>query len=188
MLPMTSMQLRPDDTLGYPGRTYKFFNGSTVYPFGYGLSYTTFNYNLKSSDRSLNIKLDKFQHCRNMNYTDCAYKPPCPSVLIDDLKCDDQFEFEIQVENIGTRDGNEVVLVYEIPPKGIKGAPLKQLIAFRRVSVPAGESRSIKFVLNVCKSLQLVDYNAYQLLPSGEHTIMLGDGVTSFPIRVNFEY
>ncbi|KAM1045506.1 hypothetical protein FF1_036454 [Malus domestica] len=34
------------DTLGYPGRTYKLLNGSTVYPFGYGLSYTQFNYTL----------------------------------------------------------------------------------------------------------------------------------------------
>ncbi|KDP30466.1 hypothetical protein JCGZ_16145 [Jatropha curcas] len=34
-LPRTSLQLRPNDELSYPGRTYKFFNGSTVYPFGY---------------------------------------------------------------------------------------------------------------------------------------------------------
>ncbi|RXH98993.1 hypothetical protein DVH24_011318 [Malus domestica] len=46
MLPMKSMPLRPIDTLGYPGRTYKLLNGSTVYPFGYGLSYTQFNYTL----------------------------------------------------------------------------------------------------------------------------------------------
>ena len=25
-----------------PGRTYKFYTGDAVYPFGYGLSYTTF--------------------------------------------------------------------------------------------------------------------------------------------------
>jgi len=26
-----------------PGRTYKFYTGEAVYPFGYGLSYTTFD-------------------------------------------------------------------------------------------------------------------------------------------------
>ncbi|XXG84676.1 hypothetical protein AAC387_Pa10g2142 [Persea americana] len=45
-LPMTSMQMRPVEELGYPGRTYKFFNSTTVYPFGYGLSYTQFNLTL----------------------------------------------------------------------------------------------------------------------------------------------
>ena len=45
-LPMTSMQIRPVEELGYPGRTYKFFNSTTVYPFGYGLSYTQFNLTL----------------------------------------------------------------------------------------------------------------------------------------------
>ncbi|CAN6546148.1 unnamed protein product [Malus baccata var. baccata] len=63
MLPMTSMPLRPMDTLGYPGRTYKLLNGSTVYPFGYGLSYTQFNYTLIAAVESMNILLNKTQHC-----------------------------------------------------------------------------------------------------------------------------
>ncbi|RXH98988.1 hypothetical protein DVH24_011313 [Malus domestica] len=51
------------DTLGYPGRTYKLLNGSTVYPFGYGLSYTQFNYTLIAAVESMNILLNKTQHC-----------------------------------------------------------------------------------------------------------------------------
>lgn len=184
---MTSMQLRPDDTLGFPGRTYKFFNGSTVYPFGYGLSYTQFNYKMGYSKNSLNIKLNKLQHCRDMKYSDGAYKPPCPAALIDDLKCDYEFEFEIEVDNNGGRDGSEVVMVYAMPPKDISRTLIKQLIAFKRVSVPAGRKQPVKFVLNACKSLSIVDYNAYQLLPSGEHTIVIGDSVLTFPVEVSFE-
>ncbi|KAJ4835985.1 hypothetical protein Tsubulata_022939, partial [Turnera subulata] len=107
MLPMTSMPLRPVDSLGYPGRTYKFFNGSTVYPFAYGLSYTQFNYTLKSAVRSTHIKLNKFQHCYGIKY--------------------------------------------------------------RAESV-----------------LRVVDYNAYSVLPSGGHTIVIGDDIISFPVHVNF--
>ncbi|KAA8514956.1 hypothetical protein F0562_018257 [Nyssa sinensis] len=189
MLPMTSLALRPIDTLGYPGRTYKFFNGSTVYPFGYGLSYTQFNYTLISSRRSIQIKLNNLQHCREMNYTEATYKPPCPAVLIDDLKCDNDFgfEFEVEVHNVGKRDGSEVVMVYWTPPEGIIEAPLKQLIGFERVFVPAGGLEKVKFQFDVCKSLGIIDYTAYNLLASGGHTIMVGDGGISFPLQVSFE-
>ncbi|KAJ7968896.1 Beta-D-xylosidase [Quillaja saponaria] len=188
LLPMTSMPLRPIDSLGYPGRTHKFFNGSTVYPFGYGLSYTQFNYSLASSQRSLHINLTKFHHCRDLIYDSDAYKPSCPAVLTNDIECNNyNFEFEIEIQNVGDRDGSEVVLVYSKPPKGIADAPLKQMIGFNRVFVKAGKNEKVKFVFNACKSLGIVDYKAYHLLPSGQHTIMVGDDVVSYPIQVSFQ-
>ncbi|CAF4525837.1 unnamed protein product, partial [Rotaria socialis] len=39
---MFDMQMRSSSN--NPGRTYKFYTGKAVYEFGYGLSYTTFNY------------------------------------------------------------------------------------------------------------------------------------------------
>lgn len=187
MLPLTSMQFRPVDALGYPGRTYRFFNGSTLYPFGYGLSFTKFSYRLKSSSSGVHVKLDKFQKCRDLSYIkDCA-KPRCPAVLIDELKCNQKIKFEVTVQNLGTRAGDEVVIVYSQPPKGIAGAPAKQVVSFERVSVGAKGSVTLKFSLDACKSLSIVDYNAYKVLPSGVHTIILGDSGVSFPIVVNLK-
>ncbi|KDP20482.1 hypothetical protein JCGZ_05335 [Jatropha curcas] len=185
-LPMTSLQLRPNDELRYPGRTYKFFNGSTVYPFGYGLSYTNFTYKLTSPRKSVDIKLNKFQHCYNLNYKEDTSTPPCPSVRTNHLSCKEIFQFDVEVKNVGSRDGSEVMIVYSKPPEGIVGANIKQVIGFKRLFVNAKSSQKVSFEFNICKSLQIIDYNAYSVLPSGGHTIMNGDDVISFPIQISF--
>jgi beta-glucosidase len=47
-------QLPPFDDYGMQGRTYRFFRGEPLYPFGHGLSYTRFRYgNLKMSARKI---------------------------------------------------------------------------------------------------------------------------------------
>nr|POE48968.1 putative beta-d-xylosidase 2 [Quercus suber] len=136
-IPLTSLQLRPDDSKGYPGRTYKFYDGPTVFPYGYGLSYTKFIYTLKAAPSKLPTKLGKFQHCRDLPYKNGTIKPSCPAILKDDLGCHKKFTFDIEVKNVGNRDGDEVVLIYSQPPLGILGTHIKQLIKFQRVSVAA---------------------------------------------------
>lgn len=44
---LQDMQMRPDKSGVYPGRTYRFYTDEeAVYPFGYGLSYSTWQYSL----------------------------------------------------------------------------------------------------------------------------------------------
>ncbi|KAL6008785.1 hypothetical protein ACLOJK_022011 [Asimina triloba] len=177
---MTSIQLRPNDALGYPGRTYEFFNGPVLYPFGFGLSYTQFTYNLVSSARSVVTKLDPLQ-------SSTATISRCPGR---DISCDQTIDIEVEVNNIGSVDGGHVVTVYSIPPEPIVGAPLKQLIGFERVFVKAGSSTTAKFSINACEALSLVTETAYKVLPWGQRTISIGDGrgAITFPLRVNFEF
>ncbi|KAG9160142.1 hypothetical protein Leryth_015032 [Lithospermum erythrorhizon] len=40
------MNMRPDPATGYPGRTYRFYTGPTIYDFGYGRSYSEFSHQL----------------------------------------------------------------------------------------------------------------------------------------------
>lgn len=50
-------ELPPFDDYRMAGRTYRFFKGTPLYPFGYGLSYTTFAYrNLRASAERLGSK------------------------------------------------------------------------------------------------------------------------------------
>ncbi|KAF8031089.1 hypothetical protein BT93_D0317 [Corymbia citriodora subsp. variegata] len=186
MLPMTSMQLRPVPSLGYPGRTYKFFNGSVVYPFGYGLSYTQFNYSLSVATQFIDLEVENFDCCRNLNYSSDVKRPPCPAWLVEDLDCSHGIDFEVEVTNAGDWDGSDVVLVYSKPPEGILDTHIKQLIGFERVFVHAGDTEKVHFEIDACKGLEIVDFTAYHVLPAGVHSIIIGDDIDSFPFQVNF--
>ena len=48
----TVEQLPAFDDYSMTGRTYRYFDGEALYPFGYGLSYTTFTYRNVHADRS----------------------------------------------------------------------------------------------------------------------------------------
>ncbi|CAL9192290.1 probable beta-D-xylosidase 2 [Musa acuminata AAA Group] len=180
-LPMTSMKLRPVDELGYPGRTYKFYNGTTIYPFGYGLSYTTFSYSVVSTQRYVDKKLAPNSHCTLLRYNQSAYVPPCHAARVDDLDCADDISVTVEVKNTGSLDGSDAVILYSQAPDGILGAPIKQVVGFQRVLVEAGKSSNVTFSLSSCKSLSIVTDSAYVAVPSGRHTFIVGSGDNAVP-------
>eukprot|EP01018_Ginkgo_biloba_P014423 Gb_10188 [translate_table: standard] len=175
---MTDMHMRADRLTGFPGRTYRFYGGDLVYPFGYGLSYTVFNYSLGYEvPGALNLKLGKGDHCHSMFRAVDGMVSECPSIRVEETRCEGLYaKLVIQVANTGKRDGSDVVMVYAKPPIGLNGAPYKHLIAFRRVFVRAGEKISVAFDIDVCRSFTIVDGAAYQILPAGEHSLVVGDG------------
>ena len=89
------------------GRTYRYFDGDPLFPFGYGLSYTTFEYG--------DARIRKGS-------------------------------LEIPVTNTGDCDATEVVQLYVRRPAEVEG-PLKSLRGFQRVTIPAGETVTVKFRL-----------------------------------------
>ncbi|NXG42039.1 BGLD glucosidase, partial [Psilopogon haemacephalus] len=97
------------------GRTYRYYGQEApLYPFGYGLSYTTFRY------RDLVLSPPGLPLCANLSVS-------------------------VVLENTGQRDGEEVVQLYLRWEQSSVPVPRWQLVAFRRVAVPAGQETKLSF-------------------------------------------
>ena len=87
-----------------------------LYPFGFGLSYTTFSYSAPSFV--------------------AAAATASTAVAVKDLPV----RVCVEVTNSGVMDGDEVVQLYVRDEYASVTRPVKELKAFRRVHIPAGES------------------------------------------------
>ncbi|XP_051132483.1 beta-xylosidase/alpha-L-arabinofuranosidase 2-like [Andrographis paniculata] len=164
---MTDMNMRADPARGFPGRTYRFYKGPTVFPFGFGLSYTKFTHSFaKAPPAVVNMVLDKNHVCR---------KSACAAIDVADAACKHAtVDIHIKVRNKGKMAGSETLLLFWSPPRGLRGSPEKQLIGFRKVWVAAGAERGAKFRVNVCKDLSLVDEKGRRKVALGEHVLRVG--------------
>lgn len=126
------------------GRTYRYFEGEPLYPFGYGLSYTNFMYS----------------------------KP----VVSENLKTGDEVCISVDVRNTGKKDGDEVVQLY-ISNKTSAYAPIRSLKGIRRISIKAGEQKSVSFTLKPT-DFSVINSDAKEVVEPGMYEITLG-GVSS---------
>ena len=98
---------------------YRWFNTKKVaplFPFGFGLSYTTFKY----GKATLSAK---------------------------EMTADGTLTLTVDVTNTGKRDGKEVVQLYIGDVKSSVDRPLKELKNFDKVSLKAGETKTITFTI-----------------------------------------
>lgn len=79
-----------------------------------------------------------------LSYTQYAYQPARLDKT--SLKYGERATLTIPVQNIGKRDGEEVVQVYLRRPDDAEG-PVKTLREFRRISLPKGSSKEVEVTL-----------------------------------------
>ncbi len=114
--------------VGY--RWYEAQGIGVCFPFGHGLSYTTFDYGKARLSRSSAA---------------CA-----GSYGVSDSRLGDAVSrVSLTVSNTGSRDGSEVVQLYLAPPAGGPERPVKELRGFEKVAVQAGASATVSIDIPV---------------------------------------
>lgn len=111
---------RPADTKNWYQKyrsNYLDVNNEPVYPFGYGLSYTTFSYG--------EIKLDATE------------------MGLDE----GEVRASVTVKNTGNYDADEIVQLYVRDMVGSVTRPVQELKGFQRIHLKKGESRTVDFTI-----------------------------------------
>lgn len=98
------------------GRTYQYFAGEPLYPFGFGLSYTTFRYS--------NFRLSATHLGKNGELT-----------------------VSVDVQNTGSRTGDEVVQLYVSHLHSTVPRPRQELKGFQRLTLRPHETRTVRLPL-----------------------------------------
>ncbi|CAK9150069.1 unnamed protein product [Ilex paraguariensis] len=173
---MTDMNMRANATRNFPGRTYRFYTGKSIYEFGHGLSYSTFSKFIISAPSTILIK----------PITTTTHQPPNTltstttngqAINISTINCQNlQFQVNVGVKNHGEIDGPHVVLVFWKPAssQGVTGIPNVQLVGFERVVVKREKTEMVTVELDVCKDLSVADGDGKRKLITGQHALVIG--------------
>lgn len=115
---------------------------SPLYPFGYGLSYTSFEYG------------------------DIALSAP-------EMTTGGKVTARIKVTNSGPMDGKEIVQLYIRDVVSASTRPVKELKAFRKIFLKAGESMDVTFELTE-DDLKYYNHDLDYVCEPGDFEIMIG--------------
>jgi beta-glucosidase len=127
------------------GRTYQYFEGEPLYPFGHGLSYSDFRY------EALQLSTNRIE-----------------------AGTDTEVQVACRVTNISDCEGEEVVQLYVRAEDSRVKRPRLQLADFRRIALAPGESAEVTFRLQL-ESLAIWDVTRDRFcVESGAYTVMLG--------------
>jgi beta-glucosidase len=127
---------------GQHGDTYADLTQEPLFPFGHGLSYTTFEY-------------------RNLR------------VLTPLVKRGQSVELDLQVANVGDRDGVEIVQVYLSDLVTSVTWVDRSLVAFARVPLRSGESTTVHISI-AYEQLSLVNAFEQRVVEPGEFELTIG--------------
>lgn len=141
-----------------------------AYPFGYGLSYTTFEYS------------DLIVYCNGSNeVSKFGAKPkevPCFST-------DTGLSFDLKIKNSGKMAGDEIVQIYVSPEDGNKNIRPIQLQGFARVSLNQGEEKNLSVTMYPSQFGYYKD--GHWVIDPGKYTIKIGSSSQDIRMKIDVE-
>jgi beta-glucosidase len=137
------------------GRTYWFYDSDVLYPFGHGLSYTTFEYK--------DIALDK------------------SSLSINDV----DLKVSMEIKNTGDVKGDEVVQLYVKDLESSVTQARKKLRAFDRISLEPGETKTVSFELKNEDFSYWDENKKDWSIEAGEFEIMIGSSSEAINLKTS---
>ena len=127
-----------------------------VYPFGFGLSYTSFEISAPKIDK------DTLSHNKTV-------------------------KIQTTVKNIGSKDGAEVVQLYIRDEFASVVRPIKELKAFRKVYLKAGESQDIEFEITK-EDLMFYDQKLEKIFEPGNFLVYVGSSSRDRDLKMSHFY
>jgi len=136
------------------GRTYWFLENEALYPFGFGISYTTFKYT--------NLIADKNTFLTDKN---------------------DGITFSVKIENTGELKGDEVVQLYIRDIESSVIQPIKKLRSFKRIDLEKGETKTVSFILNKADFSFWDEKNQSWTIEPGKFEIQIGSSSQDIKLK-----
>jgi len=165
------------------GRTYRYFMGTPLYPFGYGLTYSDVTLeSVNCCGKNVNKKAaggqdGKGQLAAGQNGKDqaaCETAARQYDAAVELQSCE-AFDLTATVSNRGLRATDEVVQVYIKAEDSVYAAPAPRLCGFARVSLQPGETKQVR--VNIDRDAFTVVNEEGERLVDGTHfTVSAGFG------------
>ena len=138
------------------GDDYLDLTGHPLFPFGHGLSYTTFEYDgLEIDDAGIDVAA---------------------------LRRGERVRLRLRVRNSGTRPGREIVQLYIRDVLATRARPVQELRGFRALDLAPGEVREVAFELGF-DDLKMLDDALEWVVEPGAFRVQIGSSSRDIRLR-----